>query len=86
MLGEEKKMCYFYTRPFHNKRMVGGARCAQPGLVPIATMFYRKSYFRLGGKRTVNRLLPDRRRPRTSSRARQPMTPTPLPPRSSPTI
>ena len=29
----KSSMCYFYTRNYKNKRMAGGARCAQPGLL-----------------------------------------------------
>ena len=40
----KSSMCYFYTRNYKNKRMAGGARCAQPGLAPTATGFMRRRW------------------------------------------
>lgn len=51
-----QRKCYFYTRKYKNKRMAGGARCAQPGLPPTATNINRPHYFRMGGNRTLNKL------------------------------
>ena len=53
LLKQEK--CEFYNRPYKNKRMAGGARCAQPGLPPTATALNRPYYFIFGGNRTLNR-------------------------------
>ena len=53
---KEQARCYFYTRRFKNKHMAGGARCAQPGLFPLATGFYRLNFHHLGGPRTTNKL------------------------------
>ena len=54
--SQKQSMCYFYTRKFKNKHMAGGARCAQPGLFPLATGFYRANFHNLGGPRTTNKL------------------------------
>ena len=52
----QESVCYFYTRKDKNKRMSGGARCAQPGIPPTATNQNRLHYFTYGGNRTMNKI------------------------------
>ncbi len=54
--SKEQSRCYFYRRQFKNKHMSGGPRCAQPGLFPLATGFYRLNFHNFGGSRTTNKL------------------------------
>jgi len=48
--------CNHYKKPYPNKVMSGGARCAQPGLIPIATGQFKANYFTYGGNRGTNKL------------------------------